>query len=85
MYRIFSNGIRFKHLSPKRKREVVETLESATYFICQDGAITKESFQKIISSRNVPYKLFGAADKNGDGNVSIGELMDFLIVLTKPM
>ena len=64
---------------------MVETLESATYFICQDRAITKDAFQKIISSRNVPYKLFGAADKNGDGNVSINELMDFLVVLTKPM
>lgn len=52
--------------------------------ICQDGDVTQEDFRKILTSRNVPTKLFRAADQNDDGDLSIDEVMDFLVVLTKP-
>ena len=81
---IFSKGKRFNHISTDGKREVVEILETATYLVCQDSDITQEYFRKILNSRNVPLKLFRAADQNGDGDLSISEVMDFLVVLTKP-
>ena len=80
----FSKGKRFNHISTDGKREVVEILETATYLVCQDSDITQEYFRKILNSRNVPLKLFRAADQNGDGDLSISEVMDFLVVLTKP-
>ena len=62
----------------------MEILETATYLVCQDSDITQDYFRKILNSRNVPLKLFRAADQNGDGDLSISEVMDFLVVLTKP-
>ena len=81
---IYSRGKRFVHLSSDAKRNIVEIFETATYLICQDDDVTKEYFQNILISRNVPTKLFQAADKNGDGDLTISEIMDFLVVLTKP-
>ena len=80
----FRTGKRFSHLSEDGKRDIVEILETTTYLICQDDDVSKEYFQKIVTSRNVPTKLFRAADQNGDGNLSLSEVMDFLVILTKP-
>ena len=52
--------------------------------ICQDDDVTSTNFHRILTSRNVPKKLFRAADQNGDGDLSVSEVMDFLVVLTKP-
>ena len=79
-----STGKRFSHLSADGKREIVEILETITYMVCQDNDVTQEDFHKILTSRNVPIKLFRAADQNGDGDLSIDEVMNFLVVLTKP-
>ena len=81
---LFSTGKRFSHLSADGKREIVEMLETTTYLICQDDDVTSENFHKILTSRNVPKKLFRAADQNGDGDLSVSEVMDFLVVITKP-
>ena len=80
----FSTGKRFSHLSDDGKREIVEILETITYMICHENDVLQEDFHKILTSRNVPNKLFRAADQNGDGDLSIDEVMDFLVVLTKP-
>ena len=64
---------------------MVELLETATYLICQDKDVSAEYFLKILTTLNVPTKLFRAADKNGDGDLSISEVMNFLIVLTTPV
>ena len=72
------------HLSADAKRDIVEILETATYLICQDDDVTKDYFHSILISRNVPTKLFRAADQNGDGDLTVSEVMDFLVVLTKP-
>ena len=61
---------------------MVELLETATYLICQDEDVTAEYFLKILTTLNVPTKLFRAADKDGDGDLSISEVMNFLLVLT---
>ena len=52
--------------------------------VCHESDVTQEDFHKILTSRNVPIKLFRAADQNGDGDLSVDEVMDFLVVLTKP-
>ena len=62
----------------------MELLETATYLICQDEDVDAEYFLKILTTLNVPTKLFRAADKNGDGDLSISEVMNFLVVLTTP-
>ena len=63
----------------------MELLETATYLICQDEDVTAEYFLKILTTLNVPTKLFRAADKDGDGDLSISEVMNFLLVLTTPV
>ena len=81
---LLSKATRFNHLTADAKRGVVELLETATYLICQDEDVNAEYFLKILTTLNVPTKLFRAADKNGDGDLSISELMNFLVVLTTP-
>ena len=82
---LLSKAQRFNHLSAEAKRGVVELLETATYLICQDEDVTAEYFLKILTTLNVPTKLFRAADKDGDGDLSISEVMNFLLVLTTPV
>ena len=82
---LLSKAKRFNHLSAEAKRGVVELLETATYLICQDEDVTAEYFLKILTTLNVPTKLFRAADKDGDGDLSISEVMNFLLVLTTPV
>ena len=82
---LLSKAKRFNHLTADAKRGVVELLETATYLICQDKDVSAEYFLKILTTLNVPTKLFRAADKNGDGDLSISEVMNFLIVLTTPV
>ena len=84
MVYIFSRGGSFKHISADGKRDIVETLDTVTYLICQNNDVTREDFQKIITSRNVPTKLFRAADQNGDGYLTLHEVTDFLIILSEP-
>ena len=85
MVSFLSKAKRFNHLSVEAKRGVVELLETATYLICQDEDVTAEYFLKILTTLNVPTKLFRAADKDGDGDLSISEVMNFLLVLTTPV
>ena len=85
MVSFLSKAKRFNHLSTEAKRGVVELLETATYLICQDEDVTAEYFLKILTTLNVPTKLFRAADKDGDGDLSISEVMNFLLVLTTPV
>ena len=82
---LLSKAKRFNHLTADAKRGVVELLETATYLICQDEDVSAEYFLKILTTLNVPTKLFRAADKNSDGDLSISEVMNFLIVLTTPV
>ena len=82
---LLSKAKRFNHLTADSKRGVVELLETATYLICQDKDITAEHFLKILTTLNVPTRLFRAADKDGDGDLSISEGMNFLLVLTTPV
>ena len=52
--------------------------------ICHENDVLQEEFHKILTCRNVPNVLFRAADQNGNGDISVDEVMDFLVVLTKP-
>ena len=71
-------------MSADSKRDLVEIIETATYLICQNADVIKAQFQKILVSRNIPAKLFRAADKDNDGDLTLSEIMDFLVTLTKP-
>ena len=44
----------------------------------------QEDFRKIINSRGVRENLFRLADADGDGNLNVEEVIDFLVVLSKP-
>ena len=43
-----------------------------------------EGFYKILNSRGIREQLFTLADKDNDGELSINEVMAFLVVITKP-
>lgn len=71
-------------MSADSKRDLVEILETTTYLICQIADVTKAHFQKILISRNIPAKLFRAADQDTDVDLTLSVIMDFLVTLTKP-
>ena len=71
-------------MSADSKRDLVEIFETATYLICKNADVTKENFRKILISRNIPTKLFRAADKDKDGDLTLSEIMDLLVTLTQP-
>ena len=71
-------------MSADSKRDLVEIIETATYLICKHAAVTKADFQKILITKNIPTMLFRAADEDKDGELTLSEIMDFLVTLTKP-
>ena len=44
----------------------------------------QEDFRKIVNSRGVRENLFKLADADGSGDISVEEVIDFLVVLSKP-
>ena len=58
-------------------------------FHCGEGCqppvkiLTFYIFQ-IMTSRNVPSRIFRLADSDNDGHLNVEELMNFLIAVSKP-
>ena len=46
--------------------------------------LQQEDFRKIVNSRGVRENLFKLADADGSGDISVEEVIDFLVVLSKP-
>ena len=44
----------------------------------------QENFRKIVNSRGVRENLFRLADADSSGDISVEEVIDFLVVLSKP-
>ena len=44
----------------------------------------QEDFRKIINSRGIRENLFRLADADGSGNLNLDEVIDFLVILSKP-
>ena len=65
-------------------QKVVEIFRTATNSVCQDENLTADNFQKVLTSFDVPTILFQAVDHNGDGYLSISDMMNFLVELTTP-
>ena len=64
--------------------DIVELLEAIAYLICQDDPITPNTFHKIFSNRGVPASIFRLADTNHDGAVSVDEMINFIMHISKP-
>ena len=64
-------------------RDIIELLEAVAYLICQDDPITSETFRTIMTSRSVPRKMMRLADTNRDEVISIEEMMNFIVYITK--
>jgi hypothetical protein len=62
--------------------DIVELIEAIAYLVCQDEAIRKDTFYRIMSSRGVPAKILRLADANRNGIVSIEEMMNLVITIT---
>ena len=58
---------------------------TVTYLVVGNDKINQDSFRRIVSSRNVPQKLFQLADTDKSGDVTVNELMEFLVVLSAPV
>lgn len=54
------------------------------YNSCFDYFFQQEEFRRIVNSRNVRDKLFKLADADGNGELNVDEVIDFLVVLSKP-
>ena len=57
---------------------VCKTLKMSHLFFQQ------ENFRKIVNSRGVRENLFKLADADASGDISVEEVIDFLVVLSKP-
>ena len=57
-----------------------------TYYLLSNTVFyfQSEGFYKILNSRGIREQLFTLADKDNDGELSINEVMAFLVVITKP-
>ena len=64
-------------------RDIIELLEAVAYLICQDDPIKVGTFHSILTAKSVPRKMMRLADTNQDGSVSIEEMMNFLVYITK--
>ena len=64
-------------------RDIIELLEAVAYLICQDDPISSDSFHTIMTSRSVPRKMMRLADTDGDQVISIEEMMNFIVYITK--
>ncbi len=63
---------------------MVNMIENATYIIAGDASISEEDFRKILNSRGIRENLFRLADADGNGDLNVEEVIDFLVVLSKP-
>ena len=64
-------------------RDIIELLEAVAYLICQDDPITSNTFHAIMTSKSVSRKMMRLADTNRDEAVSVEELMNFIVYITK--
>lgn len=72
-------------MSKEFKTSLLDMIGTVTYLICGDSHINIDDFTKIMTSRNVPKKLFQLADGDKDNDLTVKEVMDFLVVLSAPM
>ena len=84
MLRINTSGPKFEHISPERRNDMVNMIDNATFIISDDNPISVEDFRKIVNSRGVRENLFKLADADSSGDISVEEVIDFLVVLSKP-
>ena len=74
------------HLSSSEAEwDLADILETATYLICQNNEVTKKDFQKIMTSPNIPKKTFRLINKNKIGHVTVADIMNFVLTITKPL
>ena len=64
-------------------RDIIELLEAVAYLICHNDPITAETFHFILKARSVPSKMLRLADTNKDGGVSVEEMMNFIVYITR--
>jgi len=62
--------------------DLVDLLEAITYLVCQENAVSSETFYKIFSTRGVATKVMRVLSKTPDNNSDLGELMSFVMELT---
>ena len=80
----FRNHSELQDDSTEERTDIVELLEAIAYLICIDEPVRPESFHKILSSRGIPAKILRLADTDRDGEVSVEEMMSFIMVITNP-
>ena len=85
MFVFSKRGRRFDHTSNEFRSSFVDIISTVSYLVCGDEEIRREHFRRIFNSRNVPRKLFQLADTDGSGDLSVNELMEFLVILSAPM
>jgi len=80
---LYSGG-RFDHTSIQARLDTILLVETAAYIMCEEKPIDPVVFQRIMTSRNVPSRIFRMADSNNDGQLNVEELMAFLITISMP-
>lgn len=79
------SGPHFDHVSLEFKGSLIDIIGAVTYLVCGEQNIQREHFRKIMTSRNVPSKLFQLADSDKGGDLNVKEVMDFLVILSAPV
>lgn len=78
------SGSRLDHTSIQARLDTILLVETAAYIMCEEKPIDPVVFQRIMTSRNVPSRIFRMADSNNDGQLLVDELMAFLITISMP-
>ena len=82
---VFRNHSELQDDSTEERTDIVELLEAIAYLICIDEPVRPDTFHKILSSRGIPAKILRLADTDRDGEVSVEEMMSFIMVITNPI
>jgi len=61
----------------------VDLLETVAYLVCGESGLTVDSFRRVVNGRGVACKLFKMADVDKDGELTVDELINFAIVISK--
>ncbi len=68
--------------------DFVDLLDTVAYHVVGDGdssppPVDAPAFRSLLRSRGVPAKLWRIVDRDGDGSVSVDEIANALVMLSK--
>ncbi len=73
--------------SEQSRGDFVDLLDTVSYHVLPAAgaaaAVDTAAFRRVFSSRGVPAKLWRMVDQNEDGAVSVDELANALLMLSK--